>query len=454
MNNINDDDWDRLSRSSSDADESANCLGDPEDHSDQQRSDDDIDPLFEIDETHEISGPPTVKDFHDDGTRKRKYQYIKRVKRDRQEKARQKQWLFTLETMTESKLRRFKCCNKFRCFETVDYEHFLEKSRHILSSNVISRRTILQSLRGANDTYFFNGKQVCTRFLKKSFRFSTTLMASSNVTGEHDNSLSHHISAQTLTSQSNSSTPLHIRPSPQKDSVVSFLLRLSEDCGDKMPDKDELHLPFNQKREVYALFLDDFKQLYQNDPPTPQYFMFTWKRNCPQIKVRKTSRFAICDTCEELDSAIKSAVLNGRSTKELKVRKKGHLKMVADERMEYQKKRDRSRLNSSNYCSLIVDGADQSAFGLPHFTTKVKSTKGHSLKVKLIGALEHTVKNQLHLFTMTQDHETGSNHIVETIHRFLNERQKQGPLPPTFLYKWIIVPERTRTTISWHIWSS
>ena len=89
--------------------------------------------------------------------------------------------------------------------------------------------------------------------------------------------------------------------------------------------------------------------------------------------------------------------------------------MVAVERMEYQKKRDRTRLDPSTYFYVIVDGADQSAYGLTHLTTKTKGTKGEIMKVHLIGALGHNVENILHLFTMTQEHETGSNHIVETL---------------------------------------
>jgi len=34
---------------------------------------------------------------------------------------------------------------------------------------------------------------------------------------------------------------------------------------------------------------------------------------------------------------------------------------------------------------IIVDGADQSSFGLPHFVTSSKSQRGHGLKVRLIG---------------------------------------------------------------------
>lgn len=49
------------------------------------------------------------------------------------------------------------------------------------------------------------------------------------------------------------------------------------------------------------------------------------------------------------------------------------------------------------YCSTIVDSADQSALGLPHFTTKTKSERVHALKVRLIGVLEHCDMNKSHL---------------------------------------------------------
>lgn len=38
------------------------------------------------------------------------------------------------------------------------------------------------------------------------------------------------------------------------------------------------------------------------------------------------------------------------------------------------------------YCSVIVDGAAQSAFALLHFITKIKCEKGHSKKVRPICA--------------------------------------------------------------------
>lgn len=46
---------------------------------------------------------------------------------------------------------------------------------------------------------------------------------------------------------------------------------------------------------------------------------------------------------------------------------------------------------------------------------------GVGLKVHLIVALWHVIPNRLYLYTMADKHEAGSNHIVETLHRFINQ---------------------------------
>lgn len=81
---------------------------------------------------------------------------------------------------------------------------------------------------------------------------------------------------------------------------------------------------------------------------------------------------------------------------------------------------------------MIVDGADQLAFRLPHFTTNPKNQRGHALKLKLIGLLEHRIDNRLFLYTMTEEHANSANYIVETIHCLLNTRRIEGPLPRRF----------------------
>ena len=59
-----------------------------------------------------------------------------------------------------------------------------------------------------------------------------------------------------------------------------------------------------------------------------------------------------------------------------------------------------AKLEPNRYLSIIVDGADQSAYGLPHFCTLTKDQRGHAMKVKLVGILEDAVVNKLVLFTL------------------------------------------------------
>ena len=137
-------------------------------------------------------------------------------------------------------------------------------------------------MKGGDNEFYFNQKIVCVRFLKKAFRFSTVLVERSRSlsfqtdqslqTDQH--SMDNGIPITTSTCVS-ANASIGSRLSPQKDAIISFLLRLSEDCSDRMPDNHELHLPFFQKKEVYQLFLNEYKKLYTHVPPTPHYFYKT-----------------------------------------------------------------------------------------------------------------------------------------------------------------------------------
>lgn len=60
-----------------------------------------------------------------------------------------------------------------------------------------------------------------------------------------------------------------------------------------------------------------------------------------------------------------------------------------------------------------------------------KKERIYSLKVKLNGLRDHGVPNCLSHLTMTEELETGPNHVIETIHRFLNSKADHPVLPPT-----------------------
>lgn len=61
--------------------------------------------------------------------------------------------------------------------------------------------------------------------------------------------------------------------------------------------------------------------------------------------------------------------------------------------------------------------------------TLVKDQSGHGLKFTLIGSLHRCSVNKPWLLTMTAEHQTGINNIVGTVHRFLTDEEKKGPLP-------------------------
>lgn len=120
------------------------------------------------------------------------------------------------------------------------------------------------------------------------------------------------------------------------------------------------------------------------------------------------------------------------STENIRREQRESYSFVAVERQEYKLKAELGSLRPSEYLSICVDGADQSAFSLPHFVQSVKDDRGHGLKVSLVGILQHGQPNKLNLFTMTENHEKGSNHIVEAIHRCINQRFRDGFLPKHF----------------------
>ncbi len=387
---------------------------------------------------------------------KRLYNFVNRLpsSKPRVQSVRPYIWLKKIESMTEPQLRRTRCCRSLRCFHTVVFEYYIERAKEIVPASPAARRAILNGFRGMNDKYYFNGRPVCVRFLKMGFHFSSFVLSSHRRACLERNSGSTIYSAASLQTPSTSSTRSDVcnedsssssqlqsadstnslsSSSKQKTAIISFLMRLSEDCSDRMPNRPEVHLPFFRRCDVYELFTKEHSSLYPGRTvPSVPYFMRIWRQCTDHIKVRHNHGFTVFNECEQLRRALNDAVVKSLPTSQIMAQKSKHNEYVRAERLSYALRRDRARLNPSEKLSIIVDGADQSAFGLPHFVSSVKSVRGHSLKVKLVGLLHHQTPNNLHLFTMTEEHETGSNHIVETIHRFINTQQALASLPREF----------------------
>lgn len=60
-----------------------------------------------------------------------------------------------------------------------------------------------------------------------------------------------------------------------------------------------------------------------------------------------------------------------------------------------------------------------------------KEDKGHKMKMKIVGVLQHGIRKQLKLFTLTEEFESGANHIIEALHRVIGSiKANNGKLPP------------------------
>ncbi len=380
---------------------------------------------------------------------KRSYIFKKRNKNPRTISKIRVKWNNVRDGISVSDLQGRRCCKKLQCFKNANLPFLIEKIKLVLSMSSKDRRHFLASMLGSTGKYYFDGNQVCVAFLSSSFHYSRDILGSIRSASEvnHTSSSSDGScfsqSSQTIvpfTSDSFQNTTKYqsnptssvIFSAPCRESIVSYLNRVAENTGDKMPDSNEQHLPFYKKFEVYENFIEDFKKINPTGRvPSKNYFLRTWKTSCKNIKIRKHNRFSKCDICESLKDELRRAVARFEPTSHLLEQKRNHFRLIAAERQEYKSKRDKAIADPSSAWSLIIDGADQTAFGLPHFSSTTKAERGHAIKVKLVGMLEHACENRLRLLTMTEEHQTGANHIVESLHRFLMDRSLYSQVPPT-----------------------
>lgn len=378
-------------------------------------------------------------------TRKRTYRYIKRLCRPRKVSKMRTEWLAILRK-TDDEISKMQCCSTRKCFSALNIAFLREKMVQYLSATFKDRKKALYSMATSSGEFVFDGEIVCGEFLRRAFRFSlesqvaarripsSDMNGASNdlisvvnsITGERILSSASNNHSGSGSQRSNSINSVSV------DYILTFIDRMVDETAEKMPDNGELHLPFFRKEDVYEVFILQFKKLYPTkDFPGKSYFYASWKKHRFNVKVRQETRFTKCGTCERLRAALAEAIRRGLPTDDIKKEKTAHNDFVALERREYMRKAELAMLRPSQYLSFVIDGADQSAYTLPHFVTKTKDSRGNGLKVHLIGVLQHLSINKLSLYTMTENHKTGANHIVECVHRFINDAAREGEIPRT-----------------------
>lgn len=95
-------------------------------------------------------------------------------------------WLKKLEEFSENNLRSKSCCASRRCFQTVDFNYFIQRAREIVPADSSVRRAVLNIFRSTNGCYTFNGNEVCETFIKVGF--SRSFYCTSRSASEHRSS--------------------------------------------------------------------------------------------------------------------------------------------------------------------------------------------------------------------------------------------------------------------------
>eukprot|EP00752_Nemacystus_decipiens_P017096 g15312.t1 len=220
--------------------------------------------------------------------------------------------------------------------------------------------------------------------------------------------------------------------------VVAFLVELAS-RWEMQPDTNQIHMAFPTKVYVYELFLATMACQVLLVGCTYSYFVNTWNKHCPQIRLKKTMRFTKCDICVLSTEALDQARRNGGGNWETEAMTtimrtlEDHYKDVDRSRGVYMQAKLLAITTPSAILVIAIDGSDQSSYSVPYFKQETKNTcKGWKMRMKLIGAL---VTGRLcHFFTIGSNWESGSNLTIQVLHSTLVELMKTSeatgtPLP-------------------------
>ncbi len=267
--------------------------------------------------------------------KKRPYNCVKRIRNPRTTAAMRERWINEVTNLTDNDIKNLVCCKTLKCFFISNTEFLRNKMKLYREMSYFNRRITLSEMLCSDGSIYFDGRAVCNSFLNKAFRFSFDMITSLR---NGDRKEAHKIE---ITSTSGPICQLSLssdRNTEQRDAIITFLERLAENCGDKMPDTSEIHLPFFRKRDVLRSFKEEFRILYPIDVclPSTSYFYRIWRKYAKNIKVRKLGRFAKCTICEQLREGMAEAAKNRVHKRQvlLKKQKVEHLEMIGKERRE------------------------------------------------------------------------------------------------------------------------
>ena len=215
------------------------------------------------------------------------------------------------------------------------------------------------------------------------------------------------------------------RPAKVWNLVVQWLLVISTFYLHD-PTKPHIYLPFAHRKAVHDLFESESHAEDVDDICHPAYFNYVWANDpgLGHIRLRKHLRFALCPLCVKYMSA-RYHTMAEVDRKKLKGQEYEHSRFVRAERSSYYERRRKACLYKKEYFSVIIDGADQAAYSMPHFAMLDKDTaQAMRIRNHLFGAIVHG--RALYGFSYLDNCKHGTNLTIEALHRVLLKEWLRG----------------------------
>ena len=180
------------------------------------------------------------------------------------------------------------------------------------------------------------------------------------------------------------------------------------------------------------------REMYQNhaaeldlEECSGSYFYRCWREDpiASRIRIRKWLRFMECDCCVEFSHRRSLGLESEDAMRLLVLEEREHWDFIKLERKSYYVRCERAVKEKHKYLSLVIDGADQSRFHLPHFRRKSHETAGGAkIGLHLMGCLAHGRAS--YAFTVLPHVKQGANATIHVLHRvLLDTYRREGRLP-------------------------
>jgi hypothetical protein len=227
-------------------------------------------------------------------------------------------------------------------------------------------------------------------------------------------------------------------PSHKRHSIITWLDHEAKDF-EWMPNNQHIQLPYRNRDEVYELYMKDVTQEKSNKittelkPVTRRYFKKIWRKHRSHIIIRKHLQFSKCGYCDKYQEKMKETRDHIKRAA-IKEEANRHIEYIKQEREYYYSKRMKATTQPNKYLSIIIDGADQSIYEMPHFHTTTKGTDGllkHGMH--MVGGLVHGRGS--YIYTANEKYKKDSNFLIEITQRTLQHLESQNNKPlPKILY--------------------